>query len=139
MDVNVRAPFELSKRVLPHLEKRGGGSIIHISSIGGISPEPMLGVYSVSKAALLSLTKVMAKEWGHSGVRVNAICPGLVKTKFSRAIWENDDIAREVVSSQPIARMAEPDEIAPLALFLASPASAYVTGAIHTVDGGHTI
>jgi len=139
MDVNVRAPFELSKRVLPHMEKRGGGSLIHISSIGGISPEPMLGIYSVSKAALLSLTRVMAKEWGAYGVRANAICPGLVKTKFSRAIWENEDLAREVVASQPIARMAEPDEIAPLALFLASPASSYVTGAVYTIDGGHTI
>jgi len=139
MAVNVRGPFELAKRALPHMEKRGGGAIVNVSSIGGISPEPMLGIYSVSKAALLSLTKVMAKEWGPSGVRVNAICPGLVRTKFSRALWENEDIAREVTATQPIARIAEPDEIAPLALFLCAPASSYVTGAVYPVDGGHTI
>lgn len=137
-EVNVRAAMLLGQRFHPHLAK-GGRSVINISSIGGVSPEPGLGIYSVSKAALISLTKVMAKEWGAYGVRANVICPGLVKTKFSRALWENEAILDEVVKAQPIARIATPEEMAPLALFLASPASSYVTGAVYAADGGHTI
>jgi NAD(P)-dependent dehydrogenase (short-subunit alcohol dehydrogenase family) len=137
-DVNVRGPFLLCKKAQPILVERGGGSLIHISSIGGLSPEPFLGLYSTSKAALISLSAVMAKEWGGAGIRSNVICPGLVKTKFSEALWQNEDIVNQVVSSQPLPRMAEPDEIAPLALFLASPASSYCTGAVYRVDGGHT-
>lgn len=139
MGVNVRAPLELSRRAFPTMEKRGGGSVINISSIGGISPEPLLGLYSVSKAALISLTKVLAAEWGPAKVRVNAICPGLVKTKFSRALWENDDVLRRFETELPLRRIASPEEIAPLAVFLASEAASYCTGGVYTVDGGHTI
>ncbi len=96
MDVNLRAPFELAKRLLPGMTARGGGSIINISSIGGVSPEAHLGIYSVSKAALISLTEVMAREWGGRNVRANAICPGLIKTDFSRALWDNPRTARAI-------------------------------------------
>ena len=137
--VNLKGPFELSKAAFPHMQERGGGVVINISSIGGISPEPMLGIYSVSKAALVSLTQSMAKEWGPSNVRVNAICPGLVRTKFSSAIWTNDDLHHDVVKDQPLPRMAEPEEIAGTAVWLASEAGRYVTGAVIPVDGGHTI
>ncbi|RMD95549.1 MAG: glucose 1-dehydrogenase [Calditrichaeota bacterium] len=139
ISVNLKGPFELSKRVHPIMVQRGGGSIINISSIGGISPEPYLGIYSVSKAALISLTKVMAKEWGQDGIRVNAICPGLIKTKFSTALWKNEKIKKKVLQNQPIARIGMPEDVVGLALFLASDASAYCTGSVYMVDGGHTI
>jgi dehydrogenase/reductase SDR family member 4 len=139
MDVNLRAPFELAKRFLPGMAVRGRGSIINISSIGGVSPEPNLGIYSVSKAALLSLTRVLAREWGPRGVRVNAICPGLIKTDFSRALWGNEDVRQHVLAEQPLPRMGVPDDIAGLALFLASDASSFCTGGTFMADGGYTI
>jgi NAD(P)-dependent dehydrogenase (short-subunit alcohol dehydrogenase family) len=137
-EVNLKAPFELAKLAHPHLEKSGKGAIINISSIGGISPEPFLGVYSSSKAALISLTKVMAKEWGPE-IRANVICPGLVRTKFAEMLWTNDEIVEEAVGSQPIARIAEPEEISGLAMFLASDAASYCTGSVYMADGGHCI
>ena len=91
MQVNVRGPLMLAKAAHPHLQKTGRGALIFISSVGGVSPEPMLGLYSVSKAAVLSLSTVLAKEWGPD-VRSNVICPGIVKTKFAEAIWSNDAI-----------------------------------------------
>ena len=139
MNVNVKAPFELSKLVYPVMKERGGGSVINISSIAGLTPDPGLGMYSVSKAALNMLTKVTAKEWGADNIRVNAICPGLIKTKFSEALWQNEKWLNHFVKQLPIARMGTVDEIAGLALFLASNASGYCTGTIFTADGGVTI
>lgn len=139
MDVNLRAPFELAKRFLPGMAARGGGSIINISSIGGVSPEANLGIYSVSKAALLSLTRVLAREWGARNVRVNAICPGLIKTDFSRALWGNEQVLQQVLAEQPLPRMGVPEDIAGLALFLASDASSFCTGGTYMADGGYTI
>lgn len=139
MEVNLKGPFELSKLLLPSMKTKGKGAIIHISSIGGLRPEPQLGMYSVSKAALLSLAKVMAKEWGAYGIRVNAICPGLIQTKFSEALWSNEKIMRHMMAAQPIPRVGSPQEIAALALYLASDASAFSTGAVFTADGGYTI
>lgn len=138
MDVNVKGPFELCKRALPHLKKRGG-SIINISSIGGVSPEPAIGIYSVSKAALVSLTKVMASEWGHKKIRANVICPGLIKTKFSEALWSNDKVVKKMLKGLPLARIGQAEDVSGLALFLASDASAYTTGGVHTADGGYLI
>jgi len=139
MAVNVKGPFELCKRAFPIMQERGGGSIINISSIGGISPEPLLGIYSMSKASLISLTKVMAAEWGPAHIRVNAICPGLVKTKFSQALWQSDEILKRFTVELPLRRIASPEEIAPLAVYLASDAGSYTTGGVFVVDGGHTI
>ncbi len=138
MQVNVKGPFELSKLVQPIMMERGGGSIINVSSIGGISPEHMLGIYSVSKAAMISLTKVMAKEWGGAGIRVNAICPGLIKTKFSQALWSNEHMLKMLTDKLPLPRMGLPEEVTGLAVFLASGASSYCTGGVYTVDGGYT-
>ncbi len=137
--VNLKGPFLLCRAALPHLRASGKGVVINISSIGGLSPEPMLGIYSVSKAALLSLTKVMAKEWGPLGIRANAICPGLIRTDFSEALWSNEAILNDMMQQQPLPRVGEPEEIAELALFLASEASAFCTGAVFTADGGYTI
>lgn len=112
--------------------------MINVSSIGGISPEPGLGIYSMSKAALISLTKVFAHEWGKYGIRANVICPGLIRTDFSRALWENDEIAEQLLAAQPIQRIGEPEDVAGMALFLASEASAYCTGGVYMVDAGYT-
>jgi NAD(P)-dependent dehydrogenase (short-subunit alcohol dehydrogenase family) len=139
MSVNVKAPFELSKLVHPLMKLRGGGSIINISSVAGIRPDPGLGIYSVSKAALNMLTKVTAKEYGVDNIRVNSICPGLIKTKFSEALWTNEKMLAHFVKQTPISRMGTVEEIAGLALYLASDASAYTTGTIFTADGGLTI
>jgi dehydrogenase/reductase SDR family member 4 len=139
MQVNVKGPFELAKLVQPIMASRGGGSIINISSIGGLTPEAMLGIYSVSKAALISLTKVMAKEWGQEGIRANVICPGLIKTKFSEALWRDEKILQSVMRKQPLEMLAEPEDIAGLALLLASEAGVFCNGGIYTADGGYTI
>ena len=139
MDVNLKGPFELCKLALPEMQRRGGGSIINISSIGGLSPEQQLGIYSVSKAALISLSKVLAKEWGRYGIRANAICPGLIKTKFSEALWSNEKVMKYMISQLPIPRVGTVEEVAGLALFLASEAGGYCTGAVFTADGGYTV
>ncbi|MBD2755410.1 glucose 1-dehydrogenase [Spirosoma validum] len=139
MQANVKAPFELSKLCYSSMKERGGGSIIMMSSIAGHTPDPGLGIYSVSKASLNMLTKVLAKEWGADGIRVNAICPGLIKTKFSQALWQDDKILDHFTKRIPIARMGTTDEISPLALFLASDASSYSTGSLFYADGGTVI
>lgn len=139
MQVNVKAPFELCKQAYPSMKAHGGGSIINISSVGGLSPEHGLGIYSVSKAALISLTKVMAKEWGADGIRVNTICPGLIRTKFSETLWKNEKIFSMLMKMLPLSRMGESEEVASLALFLASDASSYCTGGVYTADGGFTV
>jgi NAD(P)-dependent dehydrogenase (short-subunit alcohol dehydrogenase family) len=139
MNVNVKGPFLLAKMLHPIMKSRGGGSVINISSVGGLRPEQGLGIYSVSKAALISLTKVMAKEWGKDNIRANVICPGLVKTKFSEALWSNEKIVGMMMKMQPLQWIAEPEDMGGLALFLASDASKYITGAVYTADGGFTI
>lgn len=139
MNINVKGPFELAKKAYPFMKEKKSGSVINISSIGGLRPEPGLGIYSVSKAALISLTKVMAKEWGDDNIRANVICPGLIKTKFSEALWSNDKIMHTMMKMLPIKRVGTPEEIAALALYLASDASAYSTGSVFTADGGFTI
>ena len=139
MEVNVKAPFELAKLCLPIMQANGGGSIVNISSIGGISPENFLGIYSVSKAALISLTKVMAMEWGKYNIRANVICPGLIQTKFSEALWANDKILQHVLNNVPLNRVGQPDEISGLALFLASESAGYCTGGVFMADGGYLL
>jgi NAD(P)-dependent dehydrogenase (short-subunit alcohol dehydrogenase family) len=139
MSVNVRGPFELSKKAYASLKLRGGGTVINISSIAGETPDPGLGIYSVTKAALNMLTKVLAKEWGADGIRVNAIAPGLIKTKFSTALWNNDETRERLMKQISLGRIGSAEEIAYMVLFLASEASAYCTGSIFTADGGWTI
>ncbi|MGB0525869.1 MAG: SDR family NAD(P)-dependent oxidoreductase [Flammeovirgaceae bacterium] len=139
MEVNVRGPFYLSQLVYPSMKSRGGGSIINISSVEGLHPGFGLGAYSISKAALIMQSNVLAKEWGLDNIRVNSICPGLIKTKFSEALWSNDSTMKMVMTKQPIKRIGETKDISGLALFLASDAGSYTTGATMTVDGGLTI
>ncbi len=135
--VNVKGPLELCRTAHSIMAQRGGGAIVNISSIGGVSPEAGLGLYSMSKAALVSLTKVMAQEWGADGIRANVICPGLIKTKFSQALWQDEHISEQVLGHQPIRRIGVPEDVSGLALFLASEASSYCTGGVYMVDGGY--
>lgn len=138
MNVNVKSPWILSNLCLPEL-KKNNGTVIHIASVEGLHPGFGLGLYSVSKASLIMLTKNQAKEWGKYGVRVNAICPGLVKTKFSAALWQNDKVLKQVETMLPSGRMAMPEEMTGLAVLLASNAASYMTGGIYTADGGYLI
>ena len=139
MNVNVKAPFELMKLCFPFLRKSSSPSVINISSVGGISPESGLGIYSASKAALISMSKGFAKEWGDHKIRVNVICPGLIKTKFSEALWSNEKIMESMMKMLPIKRIGNPEEIGVMALFLAGNSASYTTGAVLTADGGFTI
>jgi len=139
MEVNVKGPLELCKLAYPVMKKKGGGSIINISSIEGLSPGLGLGLYSISKATLIALTKVLAKEWGADRIRANVICPGLIKTKFSEALTSNEKIVKLVMSKQALPFIAEPEDIAGLALFLASDASSFCTGGVYAADGGYGI
>ena len=137
MAVNVKGPLEVCRRAYPLMKARGAGSVVNISSIGGVSPEPGLGLYSVSKSAVVILTKVLAQEWGPDGIRANVICPGLIKTKFSQALWGDERLLRHTLAQQPLKRIGVPEDVAGLALFLASDAAAYCTGGIYMVDGGY--
>lgn len=139
VDVNLRGPFELAQAAFASMKARGGGSIINISSVGGISPEPGLGIYSVSKAGLISLTKVLAKELGQFGIRCNVVCPGLIQTKFSEALWKDEKILSQIENQLPLKRMGQPAEISGICVYLASDAGSYATGAVFPIDGGFTI
>jgi len=139
MNVNLKAAFDLSNLCFPYLKVSKGSSIINIASVEGLKPSFGLGLYGVTKAALIMLTQVQAKEWGKYGIRSNAICPGLIQTKFSSALWQNETIMKQVVKELPAGRMAQPQELTGLAVYLASDAGSYSTGGIYTVDGGHMI
>ncbi len=139
MTVNVHGPLQLATLALPSFKARGGGSIINISSIGGIKPEAMIGMYSASKAALINLTKSMALDWGSANIRANVICPGLIKTKFSQALWENETIAQQFRERVPLGRLGNSDDIVGTAVFLASDAARYCTGGVYMVDGGFSV
>jgi NAD(P)-dependent dehydrogenase (short-subunit alcohol dehydrogenase family) len=121
------------------MKSRGGGKIINVTSVNGLRPGSMQGVYSSTKAALINLTQTLAMELASDNIQVNAIAPGLVKTKFAEALWSNDAIMEAVTSRMPAGRIAEPDEIAGMAFYLASPASSYTTGQVMIVDGGISV
>ena len=139
MNVNLKAAFDLSNLCFPHLKAEKNGSIINISSVEGLKPSLGLGIYSITKAALIMLTQVQAKEWGKHGIRSNAICPGFIKTKFSSALWKNEALISQVKNQLPAGRVAEPIEMSGLAVYLASSAGSYTTGGIYTADGGHML
>lgn len=139
MDINVKACFLLGNLCYPIMKERGGGSIINIASVAGLQASVGLAIYSVSKAALIMLTQNQAKEWGPVGIRSNVICPGLIQTKFSEALWKNEAVLESVEKRLPSRRMAQPDEMAGVALMLASDSGSYCTGGVYTADGGHMI
>lgn len=137
LNVNLKAAFDLSNLCFPYLKKAKEGAIINIASVEGLKPSFGLGLYSITKAALIMLTQVQAKEWGKYGIRSNAICPGLIKTKFSSALWQNEKLKKQIEKHLPAGRVAEPIEMSGLAVYLSSSAGSYTTGGIYTADGGH--
>jgi len=139
LDNNVIANHWLISMVAPEMLERGEGSIIIVSSIGGLTSSTMIGAYNISKAADFQLARNLAAEFGPKGVRVNCIAPGLIKTDFARALWENPDTLKAVTRATPLRRIGEPHEIAGAAVFLASPASTFMTGQTMVVDGGSMI
>ena len=138
MNLNLKGLFFLSQAVAREMKEKGGGKIIHVASVSGITPD-LLPIYSISKAGVIMATKVMAQQWAQYNIRVNAIAPGLTKTRFSEALWKNPDILKMAMSRTPMARPAEPEEMVGGILYLASDASSYVTGQIIAIDGGITI
>lgn len=139
LEVNLKGCFFLAQQACKRSMRQHGGKIINIASTGGISPSPGLGVYAISKAGVLMLTKVLASEWSQFNIQVNAIAPGLVETKFSQSLWGNPDILREALKRIPLGRIAKPEDIVGAALYLASEASGYVTGETIIIDGGSII
>ncbi len=139
MDVNLKAPYLLSVGLGKKMMEGGGGSIINIASVAGLRASTNQGIYSVTKCALIMLTKVLARDMGHGGVRCNAILPGLIKTELSRALWENEDILARTVKAASLERIGHVDELVGAAIFLASDAGSYTSGAVVQVDGGMVI
>ena len=139
IEVNARGLFYITQQVGKGMVGRGSGSIVNISSEAAQKPTPFLGIYSVSKAAVDMITRVFANEWGDTGVRVNGLAPGLVKTHFSQALWSNEAILKTAVANIPMHRIAEPEEMVGMVIYLASDASSFVTGQTFLVDGGHSI
>lgn len=139
MGSNVRSNFWLCNMAAPHMATRGGGAIIVISSIVGGQGSSMLGVYGMSKAADAALVRNLAVEWGPKGIRANCIAPGLIRTDFSKALWQNAAALARLERFTPVPRIGEPQDIGGVAVFLASAAAAYLTGQTIVVDGGLTI
>jgi dehydrogenase/reductase SDR family member 4 len=138
MNLNLKGLFFLSQAVARVMRDKGGGKIINVSSVAGITPD-LLPLYSISKAGVNMVTKVMAQQWAQYNIRVNAIAPGLTKTRFSEALWKNPDILKIAMFKTPMGRPAEPEEMVGAIIYLASDASSYVTGQIIAIDGGITI
>ena len=139
MNVNIRSNHWLAHLVLPEMVERKSGSIIVVSSVGGLRGSTELGAYAISKAADLQLVRNLACEYGQYNIRVNAISPGLVRTDFARALWENPTNLAHRTAHDPLRRIGEPEEIAGAAVFLASRAGAFTTGQNFVIDGGATI
>jgi NAD(P)-dependent dehydrogenase (short-subunit alcohol dehydrogenase family) len=140
MNTNVKSAFFLSKIAREAMLLHGdGGAIINVSSVGGFLASDVIGGYSVSKAALVMLTQVCAKTWGDDGIRVNCIAPGLIKTEFARALWDNPKILKASTADAALRRIGEPDEMAGAVVYFASAASSFVTGQTLILDGGRVL
>jgi NAD(P)-dependent dehydrogenase (short-subunit alcohol dehydrogenase family) len=139
MGVNIKSNMWLSNMVLPDMVAQKEGTITIVSSIGGIKGSAMLGAYCLSKAADFQMARNLAVEYGAHNIRANCIAPGLIKTKFARALWDNPELLESATSGAPLKRIGMPDEIAGAAVFLASEAGAFMTGQAMVIDGGVTI
>ena len=136
LQVNIKGYFELASLAAKLMKKGGGGAIVNIASINGVKPGMFQGIYSISKAAVINMTQAFAKECAPWKIRVNAVLPGLTETKFASALTKNEQILKVALQSIPLARVAQPSEIAPAILYLVSDAASYVTATTLTVDGG---
>ena len=135
--LNLKSVFLFCQKVGAHMVDRGSGSVINVSSVGGLHASPTLAFYGAAKAGVVNLTQTLAMEWGHAGVRVNALCPGWVKTELNRNLWgEDPQLAEATVQTVPLGRWGETSDIVGAAIYLASDASAYTTGSIMVIDGG---
>jgi len=139
LDVNVIGYFRVVKACMETMQSRGGGKVINIASVAGRQPQLGMGVYSVSKAAVIMLTEVLGKELAPMNIQVNAIAPGFIKTKFSQAIWDSPEMYDKAVAAIPQKRIAETGELTGIALYLASEASSFTTGSTFVVDGGQLV
>ncbi len=139
MSVNVKSVWQLTSLVIPQMAARKDGTVIVVGSIAGLKGNPLLGLYGVGKAALFSMVRNLAAEWGPSNVRVNAIAPGLVKTDFAKALWENDTLRAAREAATPLRRIGDPDDIGGIAVMLAARAGAFITGQVIVADGGVTV
>ncbi len=138
MHNNVFRNLQLINLVAPKMAEQGGGSVIVISSVGGLRGDAHIGAYNMSKAADMQLVRNLAVEWGGRNIRCNTIAPGLIKTDFARALWENPKLLEGVEKATPLGRIGDPEDIGPIAVFLASRAGAYITGQVIVADGGMT-
>jgi NAD(P)-dependent dehydrogenase (short-subunit alcohol dehydrogenase family) len=139
MSSNIKSNLWLCNFAIPGMAEKGGGSVIIVSSIGGLRGSAMLGAYGISKAADFSLARSLAVEWGWKNVRVNCVAPGLIRTDFARALWENTEALKPRLATTPLRRIGEPDEIGGIVAFLASKAASFMTGTVLVADGGVTI
>jgi NAD(P)-dependent dehydrogenase (short-subunit alcohol dehydrogenase family) len=137
IDVNIRGYFLMSQAAGKLMRQQGSGAIVNIASVNGVIPGPMQGIYSITKAAVISMTKAFARECAADGIRVNAILPGITDTKFASALVKNDTILKGLMPHVPMGRVAQPDEMAGAVLYLVSGAGSYTTGACLNVDGGY--
>lgn len=139
-DVNLKGTFALTREVVGHLRARGaGGAVVNVASVLGLMGAPRMGVYAMTKAALVSMTRTLAMELGRAGIRVNALAPGLIETRFAQALVDDDRVRGAIEARTALGRIGQPDDVAGAAVFLASPTAAYVTGQVLTVDGGWTV
>ncbi|HEX76532.1 MAG TPA: glucose 1-dehydrogenase [Dehalococcoidia bacterium] len=136
MNVNLKGPFMLSQLVARMMREQGGGCIINTASVGGFRPGEGQSIYSVTKAALIMLTKAMAKEWGQYNIRVNAIAPGVIKTRLSEALWKEPAVGEAATRRIALGRLGEAEDVAGTVLYLASDAASYITGETIIIDGG---
>ncbi|WP_260473278.1 SDR family NAD(P)-dependent oxidoreductase [Pseudomonas aeruginosa] len=139
LTVNLRSAFWLTSSLLPSMAEQGGGSVVLMSSIAGLRGNKGIGLYGLSKAGLSQLARNLAVEWGPSNIRVNAICPGVIATEFARPLMDSADLMGRRLSLTPLRRVGRPEEISALALLLATPGGAFITGQNLVVDGGTTI
>ena len=139
LDVNLKGYFRLAQAAVPHMKEQGGGKIINIASVAGLRPPHNMGIYGISKAGDIMLTQVLARELGQFNIQVNAIAPGIVQTKFSRALWEDAELMTRHEANVPLRRIGKPEDVAGAAIYLASSASDWVTGTVLVVDGGATL
>lgn len=138
-EVNLRGPFHASRLLARRLFRAGrGGAIVNVSSIFGLRAAPLQGLYAMTKAALIAQTRTLAAEWGESGIRVNAVAPGLIDTRFASAIVDDPGFSRMFTERSALGRVGQPEDVAGLVLFLASEEARFITGGVYTADGGYT-
>lgn len=138
-EVNVMGYYWLSRYAAEVMGDNGGGKIVNMASIAGLQPAPMMGIYSVSKAAVIMLTRALAHELGAANIQVNAIAPGIIKTKFASALWGDPTLSERYTANTPAGRIGKPEDVVETALFLAGEGANYMTGEVLVIDGGHSL